>query len=120
MARPPPGVQSENQTEKTMKKLLLLIVFGAGLVLASPHSAFAQMENPFVRSSTTASAFNARSGFGGPPNNSGGNSYPGSAAMNSHAPHNDTTTATLNTGKATLAGALILVLLQRRYRNESV
>ena len=103
-----------------MKQSLLLVVFGVGLVQAAPHSAFAQMENLYARSATTASAFNGRSGFGGPPNNSGGNAYPGSAATNSNAPHNDTATATLKTGKATLAGALILVLLQRRYRNEWV
>jgi len=100
-----------------MKKSLLLFLFGAGLVLVTTGSAFAQVDSLHLGSGTATPAFNGRTSPGGPagqvvPNGPVGGTYPETANYNAHG---GATTATSNAGSATLAGAFLLVLLQRRY-----
>jgi hypothetical protein len=114
----------EVKQEIIMKKSLLLLFLGAGLVRVTAGTAFAQGNNLYLSSGTTTRTFNAGSGLGGPakpaafPGGSRAGAYPGAAA--NHQAHNGASQTTFNTGSATLAGAFTLLLLQRRYRNDRV
>ena len=102
-----------------MKKSLLPFLFGVGLVLVITSPAFAQADNPLLGSGTVTLAFNNRTSVGGPAGPVAPNSHIGSASpvRTNYNPHGGATTATVNMGSATLAGALTLLLLQRRYHH---
>ena len=103
-----------------MKKSLSLVLFGVGMALAIPCPALAQADNLHLHSTAPAGAFSVRHSPGGQGNGSADSAYPASAANNANAVQDGALTAAVNTAKATLAGTLTLVLLQRRYRHEIV
>ena len=87
----------------------MLLFLGVGLVLITAVTVLAQGNNLSLPSETTILKRNA------------GTSLSGSAglAMNQKA-HGSATQTSFNTGSATLAGTLTLLLLQRRNRNDRI
>jgi hypothetical protein len=112
-------VKLKVKQETIMKKSLLPFLFGVGLVLVTTSPAFAQADNLPLGSGTATLAFNNRTSLGGPTGPVAPNSHVGSAysATANYNPYGGATTTTVNMGSATLAGALTLLLLQRRYHH---
>ena len=94
-----------------MRKILTLFLTVVGLVLVAINPAFAHGNNQPLPSGIVTSAFNDHTGptalFTGP----AGRSY---LVLAANSEGRGTTTATLNTSLAILAGVLTLMLLQRR------
>lgn len=103
-----------------MKKSRALFLCSVGLALVIAGPAFAQGERLCLRSQTATRIFNDDTRQGRPagpgmlPNGSVGSSGPVLAANNQA--RDGATTAKSNTSRAMLSGALLLLLLQRRYQ----
>lgn len=82
-----------------------------GLALATANSGWAQGNNEPLHSRAATRTVNDHTGQAGPLNNSGGGYY---LALAANHEGRDTSTATLNTSLAILAGVFTLMLLQRR------
>jgi hypothetical protein len=94
-----------------MKKTLMLFVPVIGLALVTANPALAQGNNGQLHSRMAIRASNDRIGQAGPLNSSGGGYY---LALAANHEGSDTSTGTLNTSLAILAGVFTLMLLQRR------
>ena len=104
-----------------MQKSLTLLIFSFGLVLVGTGSAFAKVNLLPVHSGSTTPLYNVNSGrfaSAGYTDRAVGGAQPLAAA--SHSAQDGYATATLNLSGATLAGALTLLLLQRRHRADNV
>ncbi len=100
-----------------MKNSLTLFLIGVGLVLAAAAPVFAQGNTLRLRSGIATRTINNRTGPVDLLIGSVGASYPALTANNES---RDSTTATLNTSLAVLAGGLTLVLLQRRNHSDLI
>lgn len=104
-----------------MQKSLTLLLFGFGLVLVSNGAAFAKTDILPVHFGSTTLLFNvntSRSVPAGQTDRAAGGAYALAAA--SHQAQDTYATATFNMSRATLAGALILLLIQRKRRADNV
>jgi hypothetical protein len=107
--------------ENIMQKSLTLFLLGCGLVLIPVGAAFAKADYLHVYFGSTTRLFNvnsSRSVPAGYTDRAASGAYPLVAA--SHSAQDSYATTTLNMGSATLAGALTLLLLQRRHRGDNV
>jgi hypothetical protein len=93
-----------------MKRNLILVLTGFGLVLISASPVFAQAEGLSLRSMAVPRGFNDRTATADFSSVSGGASYPVTANSNAR----NAATPTLDLRMAILAGVLTLMLLQRR------
>jgi hypothetical protein len=113
MALPDPGAKSGKF--KKMQKSLTLLLFGFGLVLVSTGATFAKTDILPVHLGPTTLLFNvnsSRSVPAAPTDRAAGGAY--SLAAASHQAQDTYATATFNMSSATLAGALTLLLIQRK------
>jgi hypothetical protein len=104
-----------------MQKSLSLLLFGFGLVLASASAAFAKADILHVYFGSTTPMLHVNSSRNGPvghTDRAAGGAHPLAAA--SHQAQDGYASATFNMSGATLAGALTLLLLQRRHRADYV
>jgi len=104
-----------------MQKPLTLLLFGFGLIAISTTAAFAKTDALAVSFGSTPLVFNVNNSWNNPAEPTDRTvAGKGSLAAAGHQPQNDYATATLNVGSATLAGALTLLLIQRRRCADSV
>jgi len=104
-----------------MQKSLTLFLFGLGLVLVSTGAAFAKADILPVHFGSTTPLFHfnsSRSIPAGQTDRAAGGAY--SLAAASHQAQDTYATATFNMSSATLAGALTLLLIQRKRRGDNV
>jgi len=115
-----PGAKFEKFGGNIMQKSLKLLVLGFGLVLTSTGAAFAKGDISLVNSGPTTRLFNVSSSRPVPAGYTDrAASGAGPLVAASHAAQDGYATATFKTSTATLAGALTLLLLQRRHREDN-
>jgi hypothetical protein len=104
-----------------MQKSLTMLWLGFGLVLVPTSATFAKADILHVYFGSTTHRFSINSSRNEPAGHTdraAGGAYPLAAA--SHQTQDTYATATFNLSGATLAGALTLLLLQRRHRADNV
>jgi hypothetical protein len=107
--------------ENIMQKTLTLFLLGFGLVLIPVGAAFAKADYLHVYFGPTTRLFNVNSSrtvSAGYTDRAASGAY--SLVAASHSAQDGYATATLNMSGATLAGALTLLLLQRRHRDDNI
>jgi hypothetical protein len=104
-------VKLKVKLKTNMNKSLMLFLSVVGLALATANPGFARGDNLQLNSGTATRTANNHTGQSSPLNSSVGSYY---LALAANHEGQDTTTATLNTSLAILAGVFTLMLLQRR------
>jgi hypothetical protein len=115
------GCEVRMSGKKNMQKSLSLLLIGCGLLLAPTCDAFAKADILPVNLGSTTPMLHVNSSRNGPAGHTdraAGGAHPLAAA--SHQAQDGYATATFNMSGATLAGALTLLLLQRRHRVDYV